>query len=61
MWFDDLEAVKAFAGEDYEAADVPDRARRVLTRFDERSRHSEVLDRRAQTASAEARAYVARR
>ncbi len=31
MWFDDLEAVKAFVGDDYEAAHVPERARRVLS------------------------------
>lgn len=48
MWFDDLEAVRAFVGEDYEVAHVPDRARRVLARFDERSAHFEVLDRRDQ-------------
>lgn len=42
MRFDDLEAVRAFAGEDYEAAYVPEKARRVLKRFDERSQHYEV-------------------
>jgi heme-degrading monooxygenase HmoA len=42
MWFDSLEAVKAFAGEDYEAAVVPPAARKVLKRFDERSQHYEV-------------------
>ena len=50
MWFDDLNAVKAFVGEDYEVAHVPDRARAVLTRFDERSAHYEVIDRRRQSA-----------
>lgn len=49
MWFDDLAAVKAFVGEDYEVAHVPERARQVLTRFDERSAHLEVIDRRAQS------------
>jgi heme-degrading monooxygenase HmoA len=49
MWFDDLDAVKAFVGEDYEVAHVPERARAVLSRFDERSAHFEVLDRRDQT------------
>jgi hypothetical protein len=34
--------VKAFAGEDYEAAYVPARARAILKRFDQRSRHYEV-------------------
>jgi heme-degrading monooxygenase HmoA len=42
MWFDSLEAVKAFAGEDHEAAYVPPPARALLARFDERSRHYEV-------------------
>lgn len=42
MWFDDLEAVRAFAGEDYVRAYVPATARRVLARFDERSQHYEV-------------------
>jgi antibiotic biosynthesis monooxygenase (ABM) superfamily enzyme len=46
MWFDDIEAVKAFMGEDYEVAHVPSRAREVLSRFDERSAHFVVLDRR---------------
>jgi heme-degrading monooxygenase HmoA len=49
MWFDDLAAVKAFVGEDFEVAHVPERAREVLSRFDERSAHFEVLDRRAQS------------
>ncbi len=50
MWFDDLESVKAFAGEDHEAAHVPAAARAVLARFDERAAHYEVLDRRDQPA-----------
>ncbi len=48
MWFDSLDAIKAFVGEDYEVAHVPDAARAVLKRFDERVAHFEVLDRRAQ-------------
>jgi heme-degrading monooxygenase HmoA len=42
MLFDSLDAVREFAGEDYEAAFVPDKAREVLSRFDERSQHYEV-------------------
>ena len=42
MWFTSLEAVKAFAGEDHEAAYVPASARAVLARFGDRSRHYEV-------------------
>ena len=43
MWFESLEAVSAFAGEDHEAAVVPPAARRLLARFDARSAHYEVL------------------
>ena len=42
MWFDSLEAVRTFAGEDYEAAVVPPKARALLARFDARSQHYEV-------------------
>jgi len=42
MWFDSLDAVRAFAGEDYEAAVVPPSARAVLSHFDARSQHYEV-------------------
>ncbi|NMB53144.1 MAG: antibiotic biosynthesis monooxygenase [Leptolinea sp.] len=42
MWFDSLDAVREFAGEDYEAAVVPEKARAVLKRFDARSQHYEV-------------------
>lgn len=51
MSFDDLGAVKAIVGDDYEVAHVPARARQVLTRFDERSAHFEVIDRRDQANS----------
>ena len=42
MWFDSLEAVRAFAGTDYEVAVVPAEARALLQRFDARSAHYEV-------------------
>jgi heme-degrading monooxygenase HmoA len=42
MWFDSLEAVRMFAGDDYEAAVVPLAARALLSRFDARSQHYEV-------------------
>jgi len=48
MWFDSIEAIKAFVGDDHAAAHVPDAARAVLARFDERVSHFEVLDRRPQ-------------
>lgn len=42
MWFDSIDAVRTFAGEDYEACVVPPKARAVLARFDQRSQHYEV-------------------
>lgn len=48
MWFDSIEAIKAFVGEDHEVAHVPPAARAVLSRFDERVAHYSVIDRRAQ-------------
>jgi heme-degrading monooxygenase HmoA len=48
MWFDSLDSVKAFMGEDYEVAHVPAEAQAVLADFDKRSAHYEVLDRRDQ-------------
>jgi hypothetical protein len=42
MWFDSIEAVRVFAGEDYEVAVVPPKARALLSRFDARSQHYEV-------------------
>ena len=44
MWFDSWDAVKQFAGEDYETAYVPPKAREVLSRFDERSQHYEIRE-----------------
>ena len=44
MWFDSMDGVRAFAGDDHEAAVVPARARAVLLRFDPRSAHYEVRD-----------------
>lgn len=40
--FDSLDAVRRFAGADYERAVVEPEARRVLSRFDERCAHYEV-------------------
>ena len=39
MRFDSLDAVKAFAGADYDRSFVPPQARAVLKRFDERAQH----------------------
>lgn len=43
MWFDSLDAVRAFAGDRYEIAVVPPKARALLSRFDERSAHYETI------------------
>jgi hypothetical protein len=45
MWIDSLNAVRTFAGQDYEAVVVPPKARAILSRFDERSQHYEVRER----------------
>lgn len=42
MWFESLEDVRAFAGEDFEAAVVPPAARALLSHFDARSQHYQV-------------------
>jgi hypothetical protein len=46
MWFTTLESVREFAGDDYEVAVVPPSARKLLSRFDERSVHYDVVERR---------------
>jgi hypothetical protein len=43
MWFDSLDSVTTFMGDDYEVAHVPPQARAVLSRFDERSAHYDAL------------------
>lgn len=43
MWFDSLDSVRAFAGESYESAVVPSKARTVLKRFDAASEHFETV------------------
>ena len=48
MWFDSLDNVRAFMGEDYTHSHVPPAARAVLARFDEHAAHFDVLDRREQ-------------
>jgi hypothetical protein len=48
MWFDSLDAIKAFMGEDYTVSHVPPEARAVLNSFDDRAAHYEVIDRREQ-------------
>jgi heme-degrading monooxygenase HmoA len=46
MWFESLDAVRAFAGPDYEVAVVPPKARALLLTFDSRSAHYDVVETR---------------
>ena len=48
MWFDSIDSVRTFAGDDYEVAVVPPKARELLSHFDERSQHYEVRERLSQ-------------
>jgi antibiotic biosynthesis monooxygenase (ABM) superfamily enzyme len=43
MWFDRIENVKQFMGEDYETSYVLPEAQKLLKRYDKRSAHCEVL------------------
>ena len=42
LW-DSMDAVRRFAGEDYEIAVVPEKAQALLTRYDRTSAHYEVV------------------
>jgi len=42
MWFASWEAVRTFAGPDWETSVVPPAARAVLSRFDDKAEHYEV-------------------
>ncbi|MCA3507056.1 MAG: antibiotic biosynthesis monooxygenase [Rhodobacter sp.] len=42
MTFESIEAVKALVGDTYEVAYVPEKARALLSRFDDRALHYEV-------------------
>ena len=44
LQFQSLDSVKSFAGQDYEAAYIPDNAKRVLSRYETTARHYELLD-----------------
>jgi antibiotic biosynthesis monooxygenase (ABM) superfamily enzyme len=43
MWFDSLEGVRTFAGDDYEKAVVLPEPRKLLARYDARSQHYQVV------------------
>lgn len=42
-YFDNLDSVRAFAGEDYEQCVVPPEARKLLAHFDQRSAHYDTI------------------
>ena len=44
IWFTDLEKIKAFVGDDIEKANMPAAAQRVLSRWDQRVIHYDVLE-----------------
>jgi antibiotic biosynthesis monooxygenase (ABM) superfamily enzyme len=46
MTFNDIDSVKAFVGDDYETVYVPERARAVLKRFDQKSKHYDHVETR---------------
>jgi antibiotic biosynthesis monooxygenase (ABM) superfamily enzyme len=50
MWFDTMDAVKAFAGEKFEAAVVPPAARALLAGYERAAVHYEVRETREGTA-----------
>src|SRR5438477_9883421 len=43
LWFDTMDAVREFAGEEHDVAVVPPKARALLDRFDEQSAHYNVM------------------
>ncbi len=49
MWFDDVASIRAFVGDDYEVSHVPPAARAILSRFDGRAAHYQVVERRPQS------------
>lgn len=42
IWFENIASVKAFVGEDHEDVYVPEKARKVLARFDQKAVHYEL-------------------
>lgn len=47
MTFDSLDDVIAFQGKDYEKAYIPESARKILKRWDERASHYEAIEKRS--------------
>ena len=48
MWFNDLDAIRSFTGNDYTVSHVPSEAKDVLSRFDSHAAHHEIIDKRSQ-------------
>lgn len=44
MWFERLASVIDFVGEDYETVYVPDKARKILSRFNKKATHCELRE-----------------
>ena len=44
MWFESLDSVKNFMGEDYLRSHVPDNAQAVLKRFESEAKHFHIVD-----------------
>lgn len=42
MWFEEIQSIIDFMGEDYEVAHIPEIAKAVLSRYDKRSVHHEL-------------------
>jgi len=43
IWFESLDSVKSFMGEDYRRAHIPDNAKAVLKRFESEAKHSHIF------------------
>lgn len=54
-YFESLDAIRAFSGQDYETANVAPEARRLLARFDQRCAHYHVVDGSSETSAAASR------
>lgn len=46
MYFETIDAIKKFAGEDYEKAVVPEKAQKLLLRYDNTPQHYEIIKKR---------------
>ncbi len=44
MTFDSIESIRELAGEDYEKSYVPNKARAILSRFDDKAQHYQIID-----------------